>query len=183
MNQPVILRRPETAFTARDFIQMVEAGAFADLRAELVEGVIEKMTPAYLDHGRSHSGLIIQLSEAYSGTRYQLAADLIIRIDEATVRAIDIAVTIPELPGNRAATGAELILAVEIADTTLARDLGEKRADYARAEVPAYWVVDVRGRVVHAMSEPVGADYAKSELVRFGESLRPPAGVAEIVFG
>lgn len=183
MNQPAILPRPEAAFTARDFLQMVEAGVFADMRAELVEGTIEKMTPAYLDHGRAHSRLIIQLSEAYSGTPYQLAADLILRIDEATVRAVDIAVTVPELPGNRAATGPEIVLAVEIADTTLARDLGAKCADYARAGVAAYWVVDLKSRVVHAMSDPADADYAKADVYRFGESLKLPAAAGEIVVG
>ncbi len=41
-------------------------------------------------------------------------------------------------------------LAVEIADTTLASDLDEKKQLYLKLEVPEYWVVDVRGKRVLA---------------------------------
>jgi Uma2 family endonuclease len=41
-------------------------------------------------------------------------------------------------------------LAVEIADTTLANDLDEKKQLYLTLEIPEYWVVDVRGKRVMA---------------------------------
>jgi Uma2 family endonuclease len=41
-------------------------------------------------------------------------------------------------------------LAVEIADTTLASDLDEKKQLYLTLEIPEYWVVDVRGKRVLA---------------------------------
>jgi Uma2 family endonuclease len=41
-------------------------------------------------------------------------------------------------------------LAVEIADTTLASDLDEKKQLYLTLAVPEYWVVDVRGKRVLA---------------------------------
>ncbi len=41
-------------------------------------------------------------------------------------------------------------LAVEIADTTLASDLDEKKQLYLKLEIPEYWVVDVRGKRVLA---------------------------------
>jgi Uma2 family endonuclease len=41
-------------------------------------------------------------------------------------------------------------LAVEIADTTLANDLDEKKQLYLNLEIPEYWVVDVRGKRVLA---------------------------------
>jgi Uma2 family endonuclease len=41
-------------------------------------------------------------------------------------------------------------LAIEIADTTLASDLDEKKRLYLTLEVPEYWVVDVRGKRVMA---------------------------------
>jgi Uma2 family endonuclease len=39
---------------------------------------------------------------------------------------------------------------VEIADTTLASDLDEKKQLYLSLEIPEYWVVDVRGKQVLA---------------------------------
>ena len=41
-------------------------------------------------------------------------------------------------------------LAIEIADTTLASDLDEKKQLYLTLEIPEYWVVDVRGKRVLA---------------------------------
>ena len=47
--------------------------------------------------------------------------------------------------------GDELLLAVEVADTTVRYDATMKRDLYARAGVPEYWVLDIGGRrlIVH----------------------------------
>jgi len=52
---------------------------------------------------------------------------------------------------SRHPRGDETILVVEVSDTTLRHDLTTKRDLYARAKVPEYWVVDLKGRrlVVH----------------------------------
>ena len=42
-----------------------------------------------------------------------------------------------------------VVLIAEVADTTLATDLGEKATLYARHGVPEYWVIDVEGRMLH----------------------------------
>jgi Uma2 family endonuclease len=47
--------------------------------------------------------------------------------------------------------GNELLLAIEVADTTVRYDATAKRDLYARAGVPEYWVLDIPGRrlIVH----------------------------------
>ena len=45
--------------------------------------------------------------------------------------------------------GAEVILAVEIADTSLGYDLGRKPRLYASFDVPELWVIDAKRRVTH----------------------------------
>ena len=44
-------------------------------------------------------------------------------------------------------------------DTTLADDLGRKRALYATAAVPEYWIVDVFGRALHQCWAPADGAY------------------------
>ncbi len=53
--------------------------------------------------------------------------------------------------GKRHPRGDEIVLAVEVADTSLRIDLTIKRDLYARAGVPEYWVLNLKGRklVVH----------------------------------
>jgi Uma2 family endonuclease len=65
-------------------------------------------------------------------------------------------------------------LVVEVADTTQADDLGRKRALYAAAGIPEYWVVDLPGRVLHQYWAPeldVGV-YARAAAVPFGVAAR-----------
>jgi Uma2 family endonuclease len=64
--------------------------------------------------------------------------------------------------------GAEdVLLAVEISDTTLPFDLRTKALLYARSGIGEYWVVDIANRQIHRHRLPSHAGYA--ELVALGE--------------
>lgn len=63
---------------------------------------------------------------------------------------------------------ASVALIVEVSDTTLAFDLGDKQLLYARQAVPEYWVADVQGRVMHQMWQPGGRGYRGQRPIAFG---------------
>jgi len=65
-------------------------------------------------------------------------------------------------------------LVIEVANTSLARD-HEKAADYARAGVPEYWIVNVVAETVIVHREPSGDTYATVAEHHDGE-LQPPLG-------
>ena len=184
MNQQVHLRVPPAdyaanAFTAADFLQMTELGAFEDMRAELVAGVIEKIGPAHGEHGQQNARVVVNLAIAL-GKNAPIATDLAVIIDSDTVRGVDIALARTAFPKGPS-KGSDLLLAVEIADSTLSRDLGAMAADYARSGVPTYWVVDLSGHAVHVMTEASETRYARREIVRFGEPLAVPGSDKTIV--
>lgn len=54
---------------------------------------------------------------------------------------------------DRHPTGADLVLVVELAKTSHARDRA-KLHDYARGGVPEYWLVDLRAHVLEVFREP-----------------------------
>jgi Uma2 family endonuclease len=83
--------------------------------------------------------------------------------------------------GNRILQPAEVELAVEVAETTLSRDMGMKRMKYAAAGIAHYWVIDGERSRVHVWGEPVNGDYAQIATVRFGEPLAVPGTDATIV--
>lgn len=58
-------------------------------------------------------------------------------------------------------TPQDLVLIVEVADTTLRFDLGTKALLYARCGVPEYWVADVVARRVHIYSGPSQQGYTE----------------------
>ena len=174
---------PFSGFTAVDYMEMIAAGAFGDMRVELVGGVLEKMMPAEWKHGECNVTLAVLLAKAYEGLGVRIGSDVIIPIDATTTRAADIIVAKPGFAGEQTVQGKDLILVVEIADTSLARDLGAKASDYARGGIPNYWVVDLVGSAVHVMSAPGEDGYATRTIIRFGEDLAVPGTDAVIVVG
>jgi Uma2 family endonuclease len=54
-------------------------------------------------------------------------------------------------------TASDVLLVVEVADTSLSFDLRAKVPLYARCGIPEVWVVDMNERLVHVFREP-GAD-------------------------
>lgn len=171
--------QPYEKFSAREFATMLDLGAFEDMRVELVEGEFEKMAPAGGDHGTANFSIALKLHQALGQAGATIATDLAVQIDANTVRGLDIAVGAKPFRKG-IAIGEDVLLAVEIAETTLSRDLGSKAAHYARAGIPHYWVVDLNARVVHVMSNPSVDGYAQRSVVRFGEPLAVP-GTSETI--
>ncbi|MEI9851168.1 MAG: Uma2 family endonuclease [Sphingomonas sp.] len=98
------------AFTADDFERMMRLGAFADMRAELAGGELEKMMPALPSHGERNVSVALKLQQALSGTSMRVASDLAIRIDDTTVRAADVAVYAAGLAADRVPPGSDIVL-------------------------------------------------------------------------
>jgi len=67
----------------------------------------------------------------------------------------------------------DLRLVVEVADTTLAFDLGVKAALYARAGIVEYWVLDVSGRRLVVHRDPQAGQYQSIVAYSEQESVAP----------
>lgn len=50
------------------------------------------------------------------------------------------------------------VIAIEVADTTYAKDRGIKWVQYAAARIPAYWIVNLPDRRVEVYTAPIGND-------------------------
>ncbi len=167
--------------TADDYIRMIGAGAFGDARVELVEGELIEMAPSGMEHGRKNGDLAVDLGILYRPLGCSIYIDTIIELTEATVRAPDIAVADIDIGDRKNLLPADILLAVEIAQSTLAEDLGRKRIDYASAGIRHYWVVDIEGRRVHTYADPQGADYAAIKVFACGEVIPVPGASGTIV--
>ena len=67
----------------------------------------------------------------------------------------------PDRYRYRHPTAADVLLLVEVADSSLAYDRGPKLALYARHGVPEVWIVDLVGRGVEICREPGPEGYAE----------------------
>ena len=67
--------------------------------------------------------------------------------------------------------GTELLVAVEVADTSARQDLTTKRALYARAGVPEYWVLDLNRRILIVHRAPAAGNYEDVQVVSESETV------------
>lgn len=135
---------------------MIDAGILTDAdRVELVEGELLTVNPQSPDHGTLKDELHRRLLQAYAG------ADVHV-LNQRPLVAGPIGLPEPDLAVVRGSerayltrhpTGADVLLVVELAKTSYARDRA-KAGDYARGGVPEYWLVDLASRVVEVFREP-----------------------------
>lgn len=158
--------------TVIDYLRLDEAGAFGDARTELLEGDVFLMSPMHRRHGRAVTGLLIAMNAALpqAGIGAEALAGVSVTIPPHSVPEPDIVLT-REPEGDGPVPCETVLLIAEVSDSTLASDLSFKRALYADAGIPEYWVVDVASAVVHQMWAPEGEDYRERRTVAFGEPL------------
>ncbi len=77
---------------------------------------------------------------------------------------------------RRYPTPAEVVLLVEVADSSLGFDLVDKLREYATGGVPVYWVAEVRGQVLRRFTQPNPAISTYAVAERFGRGDQVPAG-------
>lgn len=172
-------------FRIEDYLLLDRSGAFdAYAKTELIDGEILFMNAQHRPHARIKSQLFVAIDSALRSSRSSLTAlvEAGIAIPENSVPEPDIVLT-SEPEGEGLVPAATVALVVEVADTTLANDLGAKAALYAGASIPEYWVVDLKGATLHQLWAPDGATYTERRAVPFGQAIEAATIAALIVPG
>jgi Putative restriction endonuclease len=73
--------------------------------------------------------------------------------------------------GSRLPRAADILLIVEVSDTTYAKDRGQKYRRYAAARIPTYWIVDLNRRCVEVHASPSGRQYLTEDLYQPGNDV------------
>jgi Uma2 family endonuclease len=142
-----------------EYHRLIEAGGFDDReRVELLDGLLVRMSPKTPRHERAVRWLASWLIRALDGDRYTvgIAGPLTIGSSEPEP---DLAVIECGTPEPYHPAGAALV--IEVAVSSLSRDLGVKTALYAAAAIPEYWVLDLAGRRLVVHRAPDGDHYAQ----------------------
>jgi Uma2 family endonuclease len=119
-------------------------------RVELIDGLLVQMAPI----GPEHQFILEKLNDLFSEQkkgRYKVGPGRPIPIPDFNEPQPDMVLFKPGAGSRqRHPSPEEILLVIEIADTTLRYDLGRKRLAYERAGIPEYWVVDVAAKAVRA---------------------------------
>lgn len=155
--------REHHRFTANEYLRMAERGVWAEgQRVELIQGEIFDVTPA----GSRHSAAVARLV-ALLGPRMERHAHLrvqdCVRMGELSVPEPDLAVVRHRDDFYAAGhpEAADVLLLVEVSDSSRGIDLGDKAMLYAQCGVPEYWVVDLTASEVRVLTAPTSEGYAR----------------------
>ena len=169
------LSKPFQPFTSAEIHKMARRGAFDDIRVELRRGMLVKMRPKHVRHIQVQADLAFALGLAIraAGLSWRVGNDGTVSYGQGFDPAPEIVVFDPVLltdaEGPLSPVSVKLI--VEVADTSLNDDLGEKREDYARFGLVEYWLADVNAKVVHMHAEPKNGALARMTTVNLTDPL------------
>ncbi len=160
--------------TVDDYHRMGEAGIFAEgERVELIDGDIIDMAPIGQGHAAMVGGLAEALFVACAG-RATVWPQNPVRLDRSSEPQPDLAVlrrradfyATGERPGP-----SDVLLLVEVADSSLRFDRTVKLPLYARAGIAEVWIVDLKRRALDCHREPEAGGYGVMTTHQAGESL------------
>lgn len=162
-------------FDVEDFHRMAEAGVFGeDDRVELLEGEIVEMSPI----GSRHAACVKRLNAAFAGAlagRAVVSVQDPIRLGPWSEPQPDVALLRPradyyagEHPGP-----ADVLLVVEVAESSVDTDRRYKVPLYAAAGIPEVWLVDLVERRIDICTEPDAGGYRHVREAAAGDVIAP----------
>ena len=170
---------PRRSFTREDYHAMGRAGILTQQdRVELLEGEVVVMSPigsrhaacvdrfnrAFFASGRLAGRALVRVQNPLAvSDRSELQPDLMLLVE----RDDDYAFSHPE--------PADVLLLVEVADSSIDYDRRTKIPSYARAGIREVWLVDLEHDRIEACSEPTPDGYRVTRRHALGDSLSPAA--------
>jgi Uma2 family endonuclease len=165
---------PIARFSVEQYHRMIESGAFTEHdRIELIDGwVVEKMAK-----GPAHEYVTGELEELVRGNippGWHVRNQAPITLENSEPEP-DLAVVrgLRSDYRERHPGPFDVALVVEVSDATLMTDR-LKGATYAAAEIPVYWLINLRERCVEVYSQPTAGEmsfYADCQTLRPGDEL------------
>jgi Uma2 family endonuclease len=164
-------------FTVAGYYRMAETGLLPpDARVELLDGKIIDLPPI----GPFHSGVVGRLTRFFGNVcqgRWLMWPQNPLRLDDYSEPEPDFMLLKPSPHDYTGAhpLAADVFLLIEVSDTTLEYDRGEKLAAYGRAGIAEVWLVNLNEETIEVYREPNFTGYGSKTVLRGGDEATPQA--------
>ncbi|MDT5062725.1 MAG: hypothetical protein QOH63_3184 [Acidobacteriota bacterium] len=164
-------------FNINEYYRMTDAGILSEGdRVELIEGEVVEMSPI----GSRHAACVNRLNKLLNRL---VASDVIVRVqnpiilDDYSEPQPDISLLRPhpDFYAQGHPTPADVLLVVEVADSSTQFDREIKLPLYAQARLQEVWLVNLSDETVELYSQPANGAYQITQILKRGESLISPA--------
>ena len=152
-----------TKITVQRFQDMIASGVLRDdERIELIDGEMIDMAPI----GAVHAWTVDRLSELLRMDAAPIAhvwVQLPVALADLSQPQSDLALirSKPEGYGRQLPREQDILLVIEVSDSTLAYDQGTKQRVYAKHNIPEYWIVDVQAKRIEVYRGPSSNGYTR----------------------
>ena len=163
-------------FTVDDYHRMAETSILKEgARVELIEGAIVNMSPL----GSKHIACVVRLDRHFWRSSPE---DTIVCV-QSSLQLSNTTEVLPDVMilnyredayGEKIATPDDVLLVVEVADSSLSFDRRIKLPMYANAGIPEAWIVDESNSRVEVYTQPVGDHFAAIQIYHRGEVVESP---------
>lgn len=160
-------------FTVDDYYQMHEVGVLTEAdRVELIDGEVCEMSPI----DPIHSGTLNRLNyhlNVQLRTRAIVSVQNPVRLNDNNEPLPDLAVLCwrDDFYEQTHPMPADVLIAIEVANTSLAYDRKEKLPRYAAADIPEIWLVNIARQTVEQYTKPINGQYTERLVVNRGQTL------------
>ena len=143
-----------------------------DSRLELIEGEILEMAPI----GFNHSGHLNRINKLFS----KLMPDDVIPSIQNPLQLGDLSEPEPDFMllkpnddfySSRHPNASDVLLLIEVADSSLSFDQTQKLRLYALHNIPEYWLLNLKDSCVEVYRQPHGDCYGEKTTLRVGDSV------------
>ena len=163
-------------FNVDQYYRLAEAGVLQpDDRVELIEGEIIRVPPIGSPHAARVTRISYILRDVFE-RRAIISVQDPVRLDDFSEPVPDVALLQPreDFYAAQHPTPKDVLLIVEVSDSTTFTDRNVKVPLYARAEIPEVWLVNLPKQVIEVYSEPAEGKYQKAKTFSLDEVLTSP---------
>jgi len=163
--------------TVDQYYRIAAAGVFpADARLELINGEIYEMSPI----GTLHAGTVDRLAQALIlalGRRATIGMQRPMHVPSHSEPQPDLLLLSPrdDFYTSRHPVAEDVLLVIEVADTSLQFDRTVKARLYAAQGIQEYWVIDARSRSIEVLRSPGAEGYADATVLAGAAVVSPLA--------
>lgn len=160
-------------WSVTDYGRMFETGILSDQdRVELIDGEVRAMSPI----GPLHAAIVNRLNRLLTQLLPQsliVSVQNPVQLSNYTQPQPDLAVLHEraDFYAHAHPQSQDIVLLIEVADSSLAYDRNEKLPHYAQAAIPEIWIVDVSHSLVEQYTEPRGLRYHTMRVFDYDEVL------------
>ena len=160
-------------FTVDEYYRMAQAGVLTpNDHVELIEGEIIEMSPIGGPHAACVRKLGTRLTRL-SGDSAIVSIQSPVDIDGYSEPQPDVAILKPQddFYSQAHPKPSDVLLIIEVADTSVEYDRNVKMPLYARAGIPEAWLVNLPKAVIEIYSQPADGSYQRCQIFKRGQTI------------